>query len=205
VAKSKKSRAEVFLNIPYDKKFERLFLTYIAGISAYGMVPRATLEITDSSRRLEKILKLERSCEYSVHDLSRVELDRAKPRTPRFNMPFELGLCVADANRREGQKQNWFVFEAVANRVDKSLSDLRGTDPRIHGATVRGVLSGLCNAFRRPGRQPTVPQMMQIYKGLRRNQADILKEAGSNTLYSRRVFAGVCVVASSEADRIVED
>lgn len=205
MAKLKKSRAEVFLNIPYDKKFERLFLAYIAGISAYGMVPRATLEITDSSRRLEKILKLERSCEYSVHDLSRVEVDRTKPRTPRFNMPFELGLCVADANRREGQKQNWFVFEAVANRVDKSLSDLRGTDPKIHGATVRGVLSGLCNAFRRPGRQPTVPQMMQIYKGLRRNQTDILKEAGSNTLYTKRVFAGVCVVASSEADRIVED
>ncbi len=205
MANLKKSRAEVFLNIPYDKKFEKLFLAYIAGISAYGMVPRATLEITDSSRRLEKILKLERSCEYSVHDLSRVELDRAKPRTPRFNMPFELGLCVADANRREGQKQNWFVFEAVANRVDKSLSDLRGTDPRIHGATIRGVLSGLCNAFRRPGRQPTVPQMMQIYKGLRRKQADILNEAGSDTIYSRRVFAGVCVVASSEADRIVED
>jgi hypothetical protein len=150
VAKLKKSRDRVFLNIPYDKKFERLFLAYIAGISACGMFPHATLEITDSSRRLEKIIKLERSCKYSVHDLSRVQLDRAKPRTPRFNMPFELGLCVADANRREGQKQNWFVFEAVANRVDKSLSDLKGTDPKIHGATVRGVLSGLCNVFRRP-------------------------------------------------------
>src|SRR5260370_3697927 len=103
VVKLKKSRDEVFLNIPYDKKFERLFLAYIAGISAYGLVPRATLEITYSSRRLEKILKLERSCEYSVHDLSRVELEGAKPRTPRFNMPFELGLCVADANRRGGQ------------------------------------------------------------------------------------------------------
>ena len=120
-------------------------------------------------------------------------------------MPCELGLCVADANRQKGQRQNWFVFEAVANRVDKSLSDLRGTDPKIHGATVRGVLSGLCNVFRRPGKQPTVPQMMQIYKELRKNQAAILKEAGSNTLYTSRVFAGVCVVASSEADRIVED
>lgn len=205
MAELEKSRDRVFLNIPYDKKFERLFLAYIAGISAYGMFPHATLEITDSSRRLEKILKLERSCDYSIHDLSRVQLDRAKPRTPRFNMPFELGLCVADANRWKGQKQSWFVFEAVANRVDKSLSDLKGTDPKIHGATVRGVLRGLCNAFRRPGRQPTVPQMMQIYKGLRRNQEDILKEAGSDTLYTRRVFAGVCVVASSEADRIVED
>jgi len=205
VAKLEKSRDRVFLNIPYDKKFERLFLAYIAGISAFGMVPHATLEIPDSSRRLEKILKLARSCEYSVHDLSRVQLDPAKPRVPRFNMPFELGLCVADANRREGQRQNWFIFEAEANRVDKSLSDLKGTDPRIHGATVRGVLSGLCNVFRRPGRQPSVPQMMQIYRGLRKNQAAILKGAGSDTLYTRRVFADICVVASSEADRIVVD
>lgn len=205
MAKLKKPRDRVFLNIPYDKKFERLFLAYIAGISAFGMVPHATLEIPDSSRRLEKILKLARSCEYSVHDLSRVQLDPAKPRVPRFNMPFELGLCVADANRREGQRQNWFIFEAEANRVDKSLSDLKGTDPKIHGATVRGVLSGLCNVFRRPGRQPSVPQMMQIYRGLRKNQAAILKGAGSDTLYTRRVFADICVVASSEADRIVVD
>ena len=205
MAKLKKSRDRVFLNIPYDKKFERLFLAYIAGISALGMVPHATLEIPDSSRRLEKILKLARSCEYSVHDLSRVQLDPAKPRVPRFNMPFELGLCVADANRREGQRQNWFIFEAEANRVDKSLSDLKGTDPKIHGATVRGVLSGLCNVFRRPGRQPSVPQMMQIYRGLRKNQAAILKGAGSDTLYTRRAFADICVVASSEADRIVVD
>ncbi|HET8923444.1 MAG TPA: hypothetical protein VFN26_10670 [Candidatus Acidoferrum sp.] len=129
MAKRKKSRTEVFLNIPYDSKFDKLFLAYIAGITAYGMVPRATLEITDSSRRLERILKLERRCKYSVHDLSRVQLDRAKPRTPRFNMPFELGLCVADANRSAGQEQNWFVLEAVQNRINKSLSDLGGTDP----------------------------------------------------------------------------
>lgn len=205
MANRKKSRDRVFLNIPYDKKFERLFVAYIAGISANGMVPQATLEITDSSRRLEKILKLERSCEYSVHDLSRVELDRAKPRTPRFNMPFELGLCVADANRRKGQKQNWCVFEALANRIDKSLSDLKGTDPKIHGATVHGVLSGLGNIFRRSGRQPTVPQMMQIYRALRRNQAAILREAGSSTPYTKRVFNDFCVAASSAADRILVD
>lgn len=203
MAKPRKSRTEVFLNIPYDDKFERLFLAYIAGISAYGMVPRATLEITDSSRRLEKILKLERSCTYSVHDLSRVQLDPKKPRAPRFNMPFELGLCVADANRKDGQKQNWFVFEAVANRLDNSLSDLKGTDPRIHGVTVLGVLSGLCNIFRRPGRQPSVPQMLQIYIRLRKSQPAILKKAGSSTLYTRRVFGDVCVAASTEAGQVV--
>ncbi len=95
MAKPSGSRGKVFLNIPYDEKFERLFLAYIAGISALGLVPRTTLEIPESTRRLEKIIKLSRSCEYSVHDLSRVELSprkKGKPRVPRFNMPFELGL-----------------------------------------------------------------------------------------------------------------
>lgn len=205
MAKRKESRTEVFLNIPYDGNFDKLFLAYIAGITAYGMVPRATLEITDSSRRLEKILKLERRCRYSVHDLSRVQLDRAKPRTPRFNMPFELGLCVADANRRAGQTQNWFVLEAVANRLNKSLSDLGGTDPRIHGDTMRGVMSSLANLFKRPGRQPTVPQMRQIYRALRRDQASILKKAGSKTLFTKRVFTDLCILALSEAERMATE
>src|SRR5216683_2018686 len=32
-----------FLNIPYDKKFENLYLAYITGLTALGFVPRATL------------------------------------------------------------------------------------------------------------------------------------------------------------------
>jgi hypothetical protein len=95
VARVQKPSPEVFLNVPYDKKFERLFLALISGISAFGLVPRATLEITTSVRRLDRILDLIRRCEYSIHDLSRVEIDRGAPRTPRFNMPFELGLSVA--------------------------------------------------------------------------------------------------------------
>lgn len=205
MAKAKKRRDEVFLNIPYDNKFEKLFVAYIAGISAFGLVPRATLEIPDSSRRLEKILRLAGNCRYSVHDLSRVQLDPKKPRVPRFNMPFELGLCVAFDSLNRAHKPNWFVFEAKANRIDKSLSDLKGTDPRIHGRTVRGTLSELCNIFRRPGRQPSVPQMMEIYRSLRRKQPAILKEAGTQDPFTKRVFADICVAASAEAGRVVAD
>jgi hypothetical protein len=85
----------VFLNIPYDAQFERLYLAYIVGLTVLGFVPRATLGIPSGARRLERILSLIHSCRYSVHDLSRVQLDRHAPRTPRFNMPFELGLAVA--------------------------------------------------------------------------------------------------------------
>lgn len=42
MAKPQKPADKVFLNIPYDEKFKRLFLAFIAGISAFGMVPRAT-------------------------------------------------------------------------------------------------------------------------------------------------------------------
>ena len=54
-----------------------------------------TLGIPGGERHLDRILWPIQSCRYSIHDLSRVQLDRAAPRTPRFNMPFELGLSVA--------------------------------------------------------------------------------------------------------------
>ena len=75
------NRGSVFLNIPYDDAFENLLLAYIAGLSAFGFAPRATLEIPFSRRRLERILSLIESSEYSIHDLSRVQLDRYAPRT----------------------------------------------------------------------------------------------------------------------------
>jgi hypothetical protein len=93
--KPHKPLEDVFLNIPYDKKFENLCLAYISGVSAFGLSARATLEIPGDARRLDRIFQLMQGCEYSVHDLSRVELDRRRPRTPRFNMPFELGMSVA--------------------------------------------------------------------------------------------------------------
>jgi hypothetical protein len=144
----KQERAErysVFLNIPYDGAFENLYLAYIAGLSAFGLIPRATLEIPTSQRRLDRILKLIQQCAYSIHDLSRVELDAKAPRVPRFNMPFELGLAVAQSagNRR----QTGYVCETVPYRINKSLSDLNGTDVRIHDGTVRGVFGALCEIF----------------------------------------------------------
>src|SRR5271157_2636986 len=85
----------VFLNIPYDPGFESLYLAFIAGLCGFGLIPRAVLQIPGSKRRLDRILSLIRRCKISFHDLSRVELDRNRPPTPRFNMPFELGLAVA--------------------------------------------------------------------------------------------------------------
>jgi hypothetical protein len=186
----------VFLNIPYDSAFENLYLAYIAGLSAFGLIPRATLEIPTSQRRLERILKLIQHCAYSIHDLSRVQLDGKAPRVPRFNMPFELGLAVAqDAGDR---RQSWYVCETVPYRINKSLSDLNGTDVRIHGGSVRGVFGALCEIFVRKTRQPSVQEMYRIYRVLRRNLPTILSQAGARDPYSARVFRDLIFAARAE-------
>jgi hypothetical protein len=196
-------QAEVFLNIPYDNKFKRLFRGYICGVSAFGLVPRATLEIPGGARRLDRILELIHSCRYAIHDLSRVELDRTAPATPRFNMPFELGLSVAHDKASKRGRHDWFVCESKKFRLAKSLSDLNGTDPYIHGGTVNGLFAELRNMFVRRDRQPAIRQMWSIYREMSRSLPGILPHAGPASLYSARVFTDLCVVASASADRVV--
>ena len=203
VPKARKSPADVFLNIPYDGKFERLFLAYIAGISAFGLVPRATLEIPTSTTRLDRIFRLIQACRYSIHDLSRVQLDIRAPRTPRFNMPFELGLSVAYEKISKRHKHAWFVCESRERRLSKSLSDLNGTDPFIHDGRIAGVFRELCNIFLRPGRQPSIQQMGKIYRDVRKSLPEILKQAGTKSMYRARAFKDICVVASASADKNV--
>ena len=191
--------ANVFLNIPYDDRFKRFYLAYISGISAFGLVPRATLEIATSTRRLDRILKLISKCRVSLHDMSRVEIDRTPPCTPRFNMPFELGLSVAHA--QTGPKRHaWFVLEAKDRRIMKSLSDLNGTDVHIHNGRIDGVFRALANVFVRERRRPTVQEMGRIYRDLRGNLTEILRTSGAQSPFEARAFKDICVMASKSAD-----
>jgi hypothetical protein len=186
----------VFLNVPYDSAFENLYLAYIAGLSAFGLIPRATLEIPTSRRRLERIRQLIEHCAYSIHDLSRVQLNARAPRVPRFNMPFELGLAVAqDAGHR---RDTWYVCETVPHRISKSLSDLDGTDVRIHRGTVRGVFGAICDIFVRKTRQPSVQDMYRIYLVLRRNLPKIMRQAGATDPYGARAFQDLVLAARAE-------
>ena len=196
-----RSRDSVFLNIPYDSKFESLFLSYICAIHAYRMDPRVTLEIPGGTRRLDRIFRLIQSCRYSMHDLSRVQLDRAKPRTPRFNMAFELGLAVAW--EMMGPRHVWFVMEAVDRRLAKSLSDLNGTDPYIHGGTIDGVFREMGNALVRKGRQPSVPEMWSIYREVRGKIPSILERCGASSVFQARVFQEISFAANVAAGGIV--
>ena len=184
----------VFLNIPYNERFRRIYLAYIVGFAQLGLEPRATLGIPGGERRLGRILALIQSCRFSIHDLSRVEMDRTPPPTPRFNMPCELGLTIT-WQKLNPKRHTWFVFEAQRRRLQKSLSDLEGTDVNIHNGTVQGVMRERCNAFVRRGPQPGVPEMMRTYRAVSRRVDGILSAAGTTSPFEARVFKDICFVA----------
>jgi len=144
------------------------------------------------------------SCQYSIHDMSRVQLDRRPPPTPRFNMPFELGLAVGYHTRRANREHTWFVFETRPWRPQKSLSDLNGTDVYAHGGTPAGVFRELLSAFVRHRNQPTVRQMTVIFEALQKNLRPILQETGAASPFEASVFKRLSVYASALADELLK-
>jgi hypothetical protein len=96
----------------------------------------------------------------------------------------------------------WFVFETKPFRVSKSLSDLSGTDIYIHGGTIRGIFQQLCNAFINQERQPSVTEMVSVYRYLKSEQASILKASHAASVFDgARPFRDVCLVAALKAEK----
>ena len=116
-------------------------------------------------------------------------------------MPFELGLTVAWAKLYPNQ-HTWFVCETERYRVDRSLSDLGGTDPNIHDGTIAGVMRELCNAFvRTGGSRPTVPQMLRTDNVITRAKRAILTDAGTENLFEARVFEDLVFITKEIVER----
>jgi hypothetical protein len=104
-------------------------------IAACGFAPRCALDESDSAIvRFVKILDLIAACAFSIHDVSRVELDSSSG-LPRFNMPLELGVDLG--LRLKGpaalRKRRMLILDAVRDRYDRTLSDLSGMDIEVHG------------------------------------------------------------------------
>lgn len=192
----------VFLNIPYDKKFTKTYLAYLSGLVSLGLNPKATLAIPGGVTRLDRIFALIRSCRYSLHDLSRVELDRTHPPTPRFNMPLELGITVAWA-KLNPMEHTWFVFESQERRAQKSISDLNGTDCNIHGGTEEGVMRELCNAFVRRKRRVTVPEMLEIHRELKKQVPGLMRRSGAASVFEPRIFDDLLLAVGELRDAVL--
>jgi hypothetical protein len=124
----------VFLNVPFDRSYKRLFEAAIFTIHDCGFVARSAKEDEDSSTpRVEKIYELIQESKYGIHDISRVTLDR-KNRLPRFNMPLELGIWLGAKRYGVGRDRDRraLVFDKVNNRYQQFCSDISGQDIKSH-------------------------------------------------------------------------
>jgi hypothetical protein len=191
-----------FINVPYSKRYERVYLAFIAGSAGYGLVPTAAVRDPSSRFQLDRIYELISSAQYSFHDLSCMSLDSKSPRTPRLNMAFELGLAVA-ISRAAGANHEWFVFDTVPHRLDKALSDLGGIRPRIHDRSPESVMRALMNAFGRRANQPTFMNLMDIYR-----QVEIvargIKRSYSLDLFDTKPFVDLFYAANKAARQHIQ-
>jgi hypothetical protein len=109
----------VFLTVPFDRGYERIFVALVAALVALGRKPRCVLELPALGRgRLSLIQEHMEGCRVSIHDMSRVGAPA------RFNMPFELGLACALAEYRGCH--DLVILDRVPHRINVTLSDLRG-------------------------------------------------------------------------------
>jgi len=188
----------VFLNIPYDAAFEDLYLAYIVGLTQLGLRINATLAVSNQGR-LDTIIDLIEESDFSIHDLSRIELSHG---IPRFNMPVELGLALYRSRITRG-RHKVFIFESRRYRAQRSTSDVNGIDPQIHGGTARGLMSGLRNIFRQSGDVTTVPEMLASYRAVRHKLPELRRNAGGKSLFEAAVFQDLTVAALVEAQTLV--
>ncbi len=135
----------VFINCPFDIKYQRMFRATIFCIHSCGYVARCVLELTDGSdTRITKLAELIAKCKYGFHDMSRVELDDVN-KLPRFNMPFELGLFLGAKyyEKTSGFSRQCIILDSDRYRLQKCLSDLAGNDPKIHSNDPKKLITEL--------------------------------------------------------------
>jgi hypothetical protein len=134
----------VFINAPFDDHYRPMFEAMVFTVAACGYRPRCALEDDDSDIRMDKLDRLIRESQRSIHDLSRTEVKTGE--LPRFNMPFELGLAVG-AKRfgtRSIKQHGIKIIVAEPYKLPAYLSDLSGNDPNAHQNNPDKVIGIVC-------------------------------------------------------------
>ena len=138
---------QVFLNVPFDSHYKKLFHALVFAVHECGLVARCALEQDDGGQiRLGKLYEIIRSSRFGIHDLSRTTLDTTN-RLPRFNMPLELGIFLGAreyGGRPQGQK-SCLILDRDRHRYQIFCSDIAGQDIRAHGNEIHHVLTAVRN------------------------------------------------------------
>jgi hypothetical protein len=170
----------VFINLPFDSKYENIFVAYIVGLISLSLEPRSVLEISETGEgRIERLCQLIEKSGSSIHDLSYVGTER------RYNMPFELGIAFAIARQRH-QKGAIIVFESKKRNLLKILSDLRSFDPKSHHMNGKVALAEIYQSFISPSLHDPEAVGLPIYGQITARLGEF--RYGQETIFNRRSF-----------------
>jgi hypothetical protein len=167
----------VFINCPFDDRYLPLFRALIFTVHDMGFRARCALEASNAGQvRIDKIQDIIADCKYSIHDISRTELDQTSG-LPRFNMPLELGIDLGC--RRFGkdhqQEKVILVMDVDPFRYQAFLSDIAGQDIYAHGGQEDRAI-GVVRAWMRKELDPQkviIPSGARILQRFRNFQNDL--------------------------------
>ena len=102
-------------------------------------------------------------------------------------MPFELGLACA---LRELQGEHrLLLLERLPHRLDRTLSDLKGLDPKIHhGRPAKAIVAVLESLLREDDRSLSLEDVPPLYRHLCRLLPSLKKKHGRSDLFGSGVY-----------------
>lgn len=174
-SRSPRHKGSVFINAPFDARYQPLFRALVFAIYDCGYQPRCALEIQDAGEpRIAKIVRLIQECDQGIHDISRTEPDRHTG-LPRFNMPFELGLFLgakwfAPPARRP---RRCLILDKERYRYQQFLSDIAGQDISGHGNDPEQVIRAVRNWLRNAAPGVSIPSGTVIWRRYQKFQRDL--------------------------------
>ena len=174
----------VFLNCPFDSAYKKLFEAMVFAVQDCGFIPRCALEEEDASQvRIDKIYNIIADCRYGIHDLSRTDLDEAT-RSPRFNMPLELGVFLGAKNfgENEHKRKNCLILGKESYRYRKFISDIAGQDIKAHNNNPKKIVTVIRNWLRTASRRQGIPSGSIIWGRYQEFMGDLPKIAQESQL-----------------------
>jgi hypothetical protein len=167
----------VFINCPFDKDYEPLFYAMVFAIRDLDLTPISAQHINDGGEPgINKIFELIEDCRFSIHDISRTELDPIHG-LPRFNMPFELGLDLGCKRYRKSNQKDklLLILDTGRDRYRHFISDIAGQDIATHNGNVETAISRVRD-WLRPHLDPLAtktPGGATIYRRYKRFHLDL--------------------------------
>jgi len=165
----------VFINCPFDTKYQTLFHAIVFAVFDCGYVARCSTEIDDASQvRVEKISQIIDESKFGIHDISRTELDSSTG-LPRFNMPLELGMFLGAKRFGDGRQKlkTCLILDREQYRYHKFISDIAGQDIRAHSDSPTEAIKIVRNWLSDSSKRTTIPGGKEICKRYDRFRRDL--------------------------------